>query len=1291
MEAREGQPRGERGPGGGAGAPGPDLARGRDPTTRRRGGGARTPAAPQPMRSHHTSNSRFPPMDFSFTATFPTSPSPPEIPGLSFVPRRLCPGRRFRPTPARRPAGNGRRPPPREQWGTMSPAPAVLGAEEVRPHARDANATRFLRGPERKQTRPQHPASPHKTLREPRRAPTPAAPRPPPPGRRAPPAQTTGAALTPVTPTGARLRTRGTRPRASRSHLEAPPTAAGRRGAAAGSRGHRAAANRPERPAGRRAPPTVGPTGKSAAASSYLPTHPAPAPPHAGRAPAPPHAGVPARHAPASRPRPTPAAAPLLRRRRGPAARSLSPGPAPRCPRPRPSADVPARLCARLPGAPPHAGRGPAPPPTPRPTPAVSRPRPRPAAVSRVCSDIALPKPRPTLAAPTHWPRPTLAAPLSSPIPPSDPPPAAPPAEGSAPSRNFLAPELFLAPRIPCGGGWALALVVQSRAPPPRPRPVLSDAAGPVPARPARSSAAPLDAPRPGAPALGPSQRLCGRSGSEACTPGLPGGPAPRRALPRDAGPGSARPPHPAARWLPGRPAPPTPGPRDSAHPGPVLARHPPPHGRPPAAGSCVRLSGAARPKPPPAGARPRPRTPRAAGPQTRSPAVPARAIPPQTQRPGGRRPRSISARRVGGETRRAAQRESRGAASEADEEEKWEVLRAAAAARRGPWASRGGPAGREAGRPRGGRGSRAAPSPRIPFPFRRAVRAGGRPRRFPGRAPCGKHGCSPGTVRRVVCPARELGFAFGPGSALGSGVPPAPELTEEVLQRIRHRGHMDAHSGLPGRTLVVVGLLPAENSTAAVRSHISSSNAGPERVAGELPGPGAERPGTGPKGRAVPTRTQAPGPALVERRLFRPGGGTDTQPGSVLRSVCPARPPAATPTAPEKAFAGLERAPARASSPRAGGTRFPRAGGRGRPGRTRAGPEPGKDGSVRAAEAPRAAPGIPPPPGEGHIPDPPQAPPEPPPPPRSAPSGPPPTPAPDPARASPARPAPHPAAPQPSSPFPPGPPRPHRGPDPARDADSRSHPRPPPSPPGPAPARALRPSRHRPSSVPARILPPTPRPARTGRPTSSPLSAGRGGTSPVKRLRGARRPAPEQGAPRPPPWRRRGSSPPRPRSGRLRRRMRLSRAGPWGFARRLPAAGSRAGAPRTRRARTRVHSPGRGQRSNRASGTAASRQVPAEDGAQDWSAVGPRSARGRGPRTPLREPRRHGWTDRGSRFHAPEDLSGDSGEAARGKRRTSLKAGAGEGRAPGGHPGRGRKGLGAVCGDQDLHGESPQ
>lgn len=388
MEAREGQPRGERGPGGGAGAPGPDLARGRDPTTRRRGGGALTPAAPQPMRSHHTSNSRFPPMDFSFTATFPTSPSPPEIPGLSFVPRRLCPGRRFRPTPARRPAGNGRRPPPREQWGTMSPAPAVLGAEEVRPHARDANATRFLRGPERKQTRPQHPASPHKTLREPRRAPTPAAPRPPPPGRRAPPAQTTGAALTPVTPTGARLRTRGTRPRASRSHLEAPPTAAGRRGAAAGSRGHRAAANRPERPAGRRAPPTVGPTGKSAAASSYLPTHPAPAPPHAGRAPAPPHAGVPARHAPASRPRPF--------------------------------AGDPSRLRLVLPRAPPlRCGRG-----LPRwrsPDPTLAAPRPRPSAATRprspwLCHVPGGPRPlyrpRPTLEALPHgpappWPRPS--------------------------------------------------------------------------------------------------------------------------------------------------------------------------------------------------------------------------------------------------------------------------------------------------------------------------------------------------------------------------------------------------------------------------------------------------------------------------------------------------------------------------------------------------------------------------------------------------------------------------------------------------------------------------------------------------------------------------------------------------------------------------------------------------------------------------------------------------------------------------------------------------------------------
>lgn len=64
-----------------------DLTLHVDPTPQLRGGeGARTPAAPQPMRRHHTSNCRFPPMDFSFTATFPTCPLPPENPGLSFVP-----------------------------------------------------------------------------------------------------------------------------------------------------------------------------------------------------------------------------------------------------------------------------------------------------------------------------------------------------------------------------------------------------------------------------------------------------------------------------------------------------------------------------------------------------------------------------------------------------------------------------------------------------------------------------------------------------------------------------------------------------------------------------------------------------------------------------------------------------------------------------------------------------------------------------------------------------------------------------------------------------------------------------------------------------------------------------------------------------------------------------------------------------------------------------------------------------------------------------------------------------
>ncbi|XP_032184812.1 basic proline-rich protein-like [Mustela erminea] len=746
--------------------PGPDLARGRDSTTRR---GEAAPA-PRPRAA----NERPPHSELRASSNGLSAHS--DLPNFAlssrkrrplFVPRRPGPRRGSARTAA---PPHARKAPRGEQWGTMSIRAQRPRGEEL-PLRTRARATRFPPGPARD-------ADPGRSTRAPHRNSPRAAPAAP-PRRRAPPAQTTGAALTPVTPTGARLRTRGTRPRASRSHLEVPPTAAGRRGAAAGSRGHRAAANRPERPAGRRAPPTVGPSGK----------------------------------------------------------------------------------------------------------------------------------PRPTLAAPAHWPRPTLAAPLSSPIPPSDPPPVAPPAEGSAPSRHFLAPELFLARRIPCGGGWALALVVQSRAPPPRPRPVLSDAAGPVPARPARAELRGAlrrpEAGRSGAGAEPASVRREWLGGLHA-RPSRRPRPAPRP----PSGRGSrlcTPPPPPRSPLAPGPPRTPRPGPRDSAHPGPVLARPPPPHGRPPAAGSCVGPPRAARPKPPPGGHDPARGRRVLRGPQTRSPAVPARAVPPQTQRPGGRRPRCISARRVGGETGRAAQRESRGDASEADEEEKWEVLRAAAAAaaagREGPGRAA---AARRGGR-RGGRGAAAGrtrescgPSPRITFPVVRAVRAGGEAsalslprsvREAPvlarGGAPCrvpraGAHshsGRAGQAARRAAardpagsgrlrvasrsfvlvaqtlrdgpgCPAAPLRPAGAPcssfpGSAedeagspgsrgarhlrgpqadtslprvqarlpLGQRRPPAPELTEEVLQRVRCRGHIDAHSGLPGRTLVVVGLVPAEST----------------------------------------------------------------------------------------------------------------------------------------------------------------------------------------------------------------------------------------------------------------------------------------------------------------------------------------------------------------------------------------------------------------------------------------------------------------------------------------------
>ncbi|XP_047575623.1 nascent polypeptide-associated complex subunit alpha, muscle-specific form-like [Lutra lutra] len=579
-----------------------------------------------------------------------------------------------------------------------------------------------------------------------RRPPPPprAAPRPPRPGPRAPPAQTTGAALTPVTPTGARLRTRGTRPRASRSHLEVPPNSSRAQGSGGrlprtpSSRQRTRADSRPARAADRGADRKV-------CGRLFLP------PDAPGPGPAP------------RRPRPGPAP-----RRR--------PGPAPRRPRPRCSADVVARLRVALP--------------RPRPTPAAApplrqctrfaprspSPSPAPPLTSGPRSELALPGPRLTLPAPGRGPAPSLTSRPDSALAVSRllPKPTAPrPRPG--PSADVRSPLSDYPHQAPPHAGRIPALA------PPR-RSVQC-----------RLQYRPPQAP-PHTPRVGHWGRASVCAAGVAPRPARPAFPAaPPRALPRDAGPGSARPPHPVARWLPGRPAPPAP----ALGTLPTRVRSSPD----------TRLPTAVLPRPGPACGSPGPpvRSLRRRGhdptrerrvlrgPQTRSPAVPARAIPPQTQRLGGRRPRSISARRVGGETRRAAQRESRGDASEA--ERGGEVGGATGWSRgraRGPWMLRDGPGCPAALAPALG-GTRAAHS-RVLLRTRRSPRC------------LGARGTS---AAPRPTPASRASRA---GSPLGSGVPPAPELTEEVLQGVRYHGHMDAHSGLPGQTLVVVGLVPAEN-----------------------------------------------------------------------------------------------------------------------------------------------------------------------------------------------------------------------------------------------------------------------------------------------------------------------------------------------------------------------------------------------------------------------------------------------------------------------------------------------